>query len=115
MTAEKSLKDQILKILDEKKATEIVQIDTSSFNARMSDLCIIACGTSSRHMQSVADYIYKFMKSEGLKPHMEGTAKSGWILIESFGIEIHLFKPDLREYYDLESILKDGKKPTDVL
>jgi ribosome-associated protein len=99
------IKEEILRILDEKKSERIIEFDTSASKARSSDSCIIASGTSSRHMQSVADHVFKFLKSCKLHPIIEGNAKCGWVLIEAAGIEIHLFKPDLREYYDLETFV----------
>ena len=108
------LKESVIKILDEKKAEDIVEIDLSSCNARLADCSIIASGTSSRHAQAVADYIYRFLKSQRIKPHLEGTAQTGWIMIEANGIEVHLFKPDLRAYYNLEEILSSGKTPSDL-
>jgi len=110
----KEIKAAIEKLLDDKKAEHIVEIDLSSCNSRLSDLCIIASGTSSRHMQSVGDYVYKYLKELKLSPKLEGDAKSGWIMIDAGGIEIHLFKPELRDYYDLESLMKEGKRPSTI-
>ncbi|GHT89394.1 hypothetical protein FACS1894113_4400 [Alphaproteobacteria bacterium] len=98
----KALKGQILKILDEKKLENIVEIDTSLFN-RFSEICIIASGTSLRHMHAIADFLLRFLKSEKLHAIIEKT--DSWVLIEACGIEIHLFKPEMREYYALEKLL----------
>ncbi len=103
--------NDINNILLDKKATDIQIIDTTNCKTRMTDTCIIASGTSSRHMQAVADYIYKELKARKLHPHIEGDAKSGWVLIEASNIEIHLFKPDLRSYYNIEELLNSGKRP----
>lgn len=102
------LTDKIIKMLDDKKVIDIKMFDVSSYKNRMSETCIIASGTSSRHMQAVADFIYKQLKSDGYHPYIEGNAKSGWVLIETDSIEIHLFKPELREYYNIEELLKFG-------
>jgi ribosome-associated protein len=103
--------NDVLKILEDRKAVDVVTINTKDYKNRLSDMCVIASGTSSRHMQSVADHVYKYFKSAKLNPHIEGKSESGWMLIEASGIEIHLFKPELREYYDLEELLKSGKRP----
>lgn len=108
------IKPAILKILDEKKAENIIEIDLSDNTQKLADSCIVASGTSSRHTQAVADYVYRYLKSEKMHPVIEGTAQSGWVMIEASGIEIHLFKPELREYYDLESLLTSGKTPNDI-
>lgn len=114
MTTHKpDIKSEILRILDEKKMIDIEELDTSSLNSRMSDYLIIASGTSSVHMQSVADFLYRFLKSEmRLKAHIEGTARNGWILLAVKGIEVHFFKPELRGYYDIKSILTNGSHPS---
>ncbi len=106
-----NLKKSIIKILDEKKAENIVEIDLSKCNSRLVESSIIASGTSSRHTQAVADYIYRFLKTEKLAPILEGKAESGWVMIEASGVEVHLFKPELREYYNLEELLSSGKTP----
>lgn len=102
------LTDKIIKMLDDKKAVDIKIFDISSYKNRLSEIYIIASGTSSRHMQAVADFIYKQLKSDGYHPYIEGNAKSGWVLIEADSIEIHLFKPELREYYNIEELLQIG-------
>jgi ribosome-associated protein len=102
---------EIVKILEDKKAVDVITVDTRAYQSKLSDVCVITSGTSSRHMQSVADYVYRHLKNAKLNPHIDGKSESGWVLIEASGIEIHLFKPELREYYNLEELLKSGKKP----
>jgi ribosome-associated protein len=104
----RDLQTEIIKFLDEKKINDIVAIHTSAYECRASDLCIIGSGTSSRHMQSVATQLYRSLKNAKLSPKIEGTASFGWILIEVYGIEIHLFSPDMRKYYDIESLLSSN-------
>ncbi|MDR0630665.1 MAG: ribosome silencing factor [Holosporales bacterium] len=99
-----NIKDNIIKLLIDKKAESISEIDLSSDSSKLSDTCIIASGTSSKHIESVAESVYRYLKTEKFAPKVEGSGQSGWVLIESLGIEIHFFKPKLREYYDLESL-----------
>ncbi|MDR0553111.1 MAG: ribosome silencing factor [Holosporales bacterium] len=96
----------ILKILDDKKVVDIARFDMPVSSRKLSNSYVIASGTSARHMQSVADYVYTHLKKGGFFPTVEGNSKSGWMLIEASGIEIHLFKPELREYYNLEELLQ---------
>ncbi|MDR2598564.1 MAG: ribosome silencing factor [Holosporales bacterium] len=98
------MKDGLIDLLNEKKAFDVVEFDLSRKLERLSDTCIIATGTSARHLRSVADYVYRYMKNNQQNPRIEGIAESGWIIIESRGIEVHLFKPELREYYALEEL-----------
>ncbi|MDR0695601.1 MAG: ribosome silencing factor [Holosporales bacterium] len=106
MNLYRQIKAAVMQMLDEKKALDIVEIPLSAGLGRFSETCLIASGTSSRQMQAVADHLYRFFKSQGQKPLIEGSAESGWIIIEAAGIEVHLFKPEMRSYYDLESLLK---------
>jgi ribosome-associated protein len=108
VTQTSSISDAVVKILEEKKACDVITFDLSSCQTKISDTCIIASGTSSRHLQSVADHVYRYLKCKHLHPHMEGKAESGWIIVESHGCEIHLFKPELRAYYALEELLRSG-------
>lgn len=102
---QKQIESDIKNLLSEKKAIGIVSIDLSSNNSRISDYCLIASGTSSRHAQGLADYVYRLFKDFGGKPHIEGSAKNGWVLVDDFGIEVHIFKPELRSFYNIEELL----------
>ena len=98
--------DTVRALLLDKKVEDIKEFDLSGNNKKLSDVCFIGSGTSSRHAQSVADYLYKLFKDAfNIIPNMSGEAKSGWIVIEALGVEVHIFKPELRKYYDLEGVL----------
>jgi ribosome-associated protein len=98
------IKRDILEILAEKKALEVVEIAVTGNQNALTDSRIIASGTSSRHVQSVAENLYKMLKDRKQKPRIEGKASSGWVIVEASGIEVHLFRPELRDYYDLEHL-----------
>ncbi|MDR1391047.1 MAG: ribosome silencing factor [Holosporales bacterium] len=106
----REIKGELLQLLFDKKLDDILEIDLLNRGSGFSDVCIIGSGTSSRHAQSIADYVYRFFKSRRLNPIMEGSGKTGWIMIESHGIEIHLFKPEVRQYYDLELLFGITRK-----
>ncbi len=93
--------DDVIELLKSKKAIDIEMIDTSADSRRMSDYVVIASGTSARHVQTVSEHVSRFFKH----CHTEGSPNSGWVLIESDGIEVHLFKPELRNFYDLHALL----------
>ena len=95
----------IKSLLNNRKAENIKDFDLSKDNNRLSDVCLICSGTSSRHAQTVSEYLCRFFKNIGVIPDIAGDAKSGWIMVEALGIEIHIFKPDVREYYDIEGLL----------
>lgn len=98
---------EVKALLIDKKVEDIKEFDLSSNSNKMSVLCVIGSGTSSRHAQSVADYLYSFFKNKQVIPNIAGNAKSGWIMVEAMGIEVHIFKPDVRQYYNLEELLSN--------
>ena len=100
MTNQKKQLDDVVKLLEEKKALDIETIDIRKNSRKLSDYIVVASGTSARHVQSVSEYIARFFRHF----HMEGSPNSGWVLIEADGIEVHLFKPELRNFYDLSSL-----------
>jgi ribosome-associated protein len=102
----KMIECEILKLLDDKKTECIERIDLTHDEARLTDTCIIGSGMSSRHLESVASFVHGYLKMKRLLPRVEGSGQSGWVLIESIGIEVHLFKPEVRRYYDIESLLR---------
>ena len=99
------MKNIIVNLLNDKKVENTTVFDLSNNTDKLIDYCIIGSGTSSRHTQSVAEYLTKLFQSKGIIPNIEGNAKDGWVMVEANGIEIHLFKPDIRNYYDIESLL----------
>ena len=81
-----------IKIFDLKKKTYIA------------DEMIIASGNSKRHISSMAEHIKQKLTKEKLKVRIEGIEQSEWILIDCNFIIVHIFLPEVREYYNLEKI-----------
>jgi ribosome-associated protein len=102
------MKDSVIELLKEKKAYDVVEFDLTGQKGRLVDACIIATGMSARHLRSVADYVYRYMKDNHYKPKIEGESESGWVIVESNGVEVHLFKPEFRAYYALEELYSGG-------
>ena len=99
---------EIAKVLDEKKAVDIVAIKTEEVTI-VSDYFIIASGTSNTHAKSLADDIeYEIKTRFGIDPeHIEGRA-TGWILLDYGTVLVHVFTQDNREYYNLERLWADA-------
>jgi ribosome-associated protein len=95
------LSDAIVKILEEKKADNIVCFDLSK-RGNLYDFSIIASGTSSRHTQSLARALLKELKKHVL--HVEGMTLGDWVLIDCNDVIVHIFKKELREHYNLEEL-----------
>ena len=99
---------EIAKVLDEKKAVDIVAIKTEEVTI-VSDYFIIASGTSNTHAKSLADDVeYEIKTRFGIDPeHIEGRA-TGWILLDYGTVLVHVFTQDNREYYTLERLWADA-------
>ena len=96
------------KALDDLKAKDVLILDVRSLTS-LADVMIIASGTSSRHVKSLADNVVKLVKEAGLKPlGMEGERDGDWILIDLAGVIVHVMQPATRAFYDLERLWTPG-------
>ena len=69
---------------------------------------MIATGSSTRQVYALYQYIEKYFKEKSVFPHVEGTEAAEWILLFAEDIAIHLFIPDMREFYELDKIWHKG-------
>ncbi len=98
------IKNLIEKTLDNNKAKDIISIDLKK-KSYIADYMIIASGTSSRHLQSLAENLVTELKKIGLNDcRIEGKESNDWKLVDALDIIIHLFHPEKREFYDLEKM-----------
>ena len=98
------IKNLIEKTLDNNKAKDIISIDLKK-KSYIADYMIIASGTSSRHLQSLAENLVTELKKIGLNDcRIEGKESNDWKLLDALDIIIHLFHPEKREFYDLEKM-----------
>jgi len=98
------IKNLIEKTLDNNKAKDIISIDLKK-KSYIADYMIIASGTSSRHLQSLAENLVTELKKIGLNNcRIEGKESNDWKLVDALDIIIHLFHPEKREFYDLEKM-----------
>ncbi|MCB1393724.1 MULTISPECIES: ribosome silencing factor [unclassified Nitrobacter] len=94
----------ILSRLEDMKAEEIVTIDLRGKSA-FSDYMVIATGRSNRHVGAVAENVAKGLKDTGVKKiHIEGMPNCDWVLIDSGDVIVHIFRPEVREFYNLERL-----------
>jgi ribosome-associated protein len=94
--------------LDDLKAKDVLTLDVRSLTS-LADVMIIASGTSSRHVRSLADNVVKLVKEAGLKPlGMEGERDGDWVLIDLAGVIVHVMQPATRAFYDLERLWTPG-------
>lgn len=90
--------------LDEEKAEEIVSIDLEG-KSDVADTLIIASGRSQRHVGALADKLARELKKLGLgQVKVEGLPTCDWVLLDAGDVIVHLFRPEVREFYNLERI-----------
>ena len=90
--------------LENSKAENIQSIDIAQ-KSSIGDYMIIASGRSHRHVGAVADLLLRDLKKAGIKtPKVEGRQNGDWVLVDIGDIIIHLFRPEVREFYNLEKM-----------
>ncbi len=105
----KELLEKIVSILDEKKAEDIVAIETAGVTI-VADYFVIASATSNPHVKSLADDVEDELAKLGVfTSHIEGRA-TGWILLDFNDVIVHIFLNESREYYNLERLWADAKQ-----
>jgi ribosome-associated protein len=98
------LDEMILNRLDEDKAQDIVVIDLKD-KSSVADTMIVASGRSHRHVGALADHILRALKDAGHgKARVEGLPHCDWVLIDAGDIIVHLFRPEVRSFYNIEKI-----------
>lgn len=98
----KKIFDKALKILDERKAEDILSVDLEGQSA-LADYIIIASGTSSRSVAALADYLRRAFLEAGVKPvRIEGLPQADWVLVDAGDVIVHLFRQEVRDYYKLD-------------
>jgi ribosome-associated protein len=98
------LLDQITSWLDEAKAESVVSINLRG-KSSIGDYMLIASGRSDRHVGAIADQIQRKLKDRGYgRIRVEGKEACDWVLIDAGDIIVHVFRPEVREFYNLEKI-----------
>jgi ribosome-associated protein len=99
----------ILSRLDDMKAEETVTIDLRG-KSSITDYMVVTTGRVNRHVGAIAENVAKGLKEIGIEaPHIEGLANSDWVLIDSGDVIVHVFRPEVREFYNLEKMWTSEK------
>ena len=95
---------RVLSSLDDSKAEDVVTIDLRG-RSPLADYMVIASGGSQRHVSALADHLLYAMKdcNKG-QTRVEGLSECDWVLIDLGDIIVHLFRPETREFYNLEKM-----------
>jgi len=99
-----AVEDLILTRLDDDKAQDVVFIDLKG-KSPVADGLIVASGRSQRHVGAMADHLLRALKEAGLgKCRVEGMPNADWVLIDAGDVIVHLFRPEVRSFYNIEKI-----------
>ena len=109
-----ALHQLILTSLDDDQAVETVSIPLAG-KSSIADYMVVASGRSSRQVGSMAMKIVDKVKaSTGQSPRVEGMPTADWVLIDAGDIIVHLFRPEVRSFYNLERMWAFGDAPVAV-
>ncbi|WP_240609495.1 ribosome silencing factor [Phenylobacterium deserti] len=99
-----ALESLILARLDDDKAQDVIFIDLKGKSA-VADGLVVASGRSHRHVGAMADHLLRALKDEGYgKVRVEGLPHCDWVLIDTGDVIVHLFRPEVRSFYNIEKI-----------
>lgn len=102
------LRNLVIGALDDLKAKDIVEVDVRG-KSSVADLLVVASGTSSRHVKSIADEVVKKAKQAGNAPiGVEGQREAEWVLVDLGDVIVHVMLPRTREFYGLERLWSVG-------
>ncbi|GLS30412.1 ribosome-associated protein [Mesorhizobium albiziae] len=94
----------VLASLEDSKAENIVSIDIQG-KSSLGDYMVVASGRSHRHVAAVADQLLKTLKDAGYgNARVEGLAAADWVLVDAGDIIVHVFRPEVREFYNIEKM-----------
>jgi ribosome-associated protein len=99
-----ALHSLILDSLDEDGALDVVSISLTGKSSE-ADVMVVASGRSTRHVASIADKLIERLKADaGLVPRAEGKEAADWVLVDAGDVIVHVFRPEVRDFYQLEKM-----------
>jgi ribosome silencing factor RsfS/YbeB/iojap len=102
--ATQALCKQISKVLDTNKAEQITTLNLRD-KCSFADFMIVASGRAPRHVAALADYVTEMLKKQGTPPlSVEGKESGDWVLIDAGDIVVHIFRPEVRQFYNIEKM-----------
>lgn len=98
-------------LADNKKAEDIVILDLSELSS-VTDYFVIVSGTSEPHLRAILDELTDRLREDhDVRPRaIDGTAQTGWVVLDFFDVMIHIMRQDVRERYDLETLWGDAPR-----
>ena len=111
MTTSDALLATILKSLEDDKAEDIVQVNLRG-KTEIGDYMVICTGRSTRQVSAIAEKLAQRVKDDfGRTPKVEGKDVGDWVLIDTGDVIVHVFRPEVREFYQLEKMWVGGDAP----
>ena len=96
--------DLVLKSLDDAKAEQTVSIDITG-KSSLTDHMVVTSGRSNRHVSAVVDQLVSALRDAGFgKPRVEGLPHADWVLVDAGDVIVHIFRPEVREFYNIEKM-----------
>ena len=97
--------------VEELKARDVTEIDVRG-KSSVTDFMVVASGTSTRHVKSIADEVVRFAKKLDVQPlGVEGESEAEWVLVDLGDVVVHVMLPRVREFYALERLWTVGDQP----
>ncbi len=96
--------------LDDAKAEDIVTIPLAG-KSSLGDYMVVATGRSDRHVGAIAGQLQEKIKAKGETVRVEGMTACDWVLLDTGDIIIHVFRPEVRDFYNLEKMWKAELPP----
>lgn len=102
----------VLASLDDDKAEDILAIDIRG-RSSFADMLVIASGRSGRHVAALADHVLRKLNDAGVKDvRVEGLPQADWVLVDAGDLVVHLFRPEVRAFYNIEKIWMGAAAPS---
>lgn len=115
MIGTEQLKNIAVDALEDLKAIDIGVIDVRG-KLDITDIMIIACGTSNRHVKALANNVIVEAKDKGMSPiGVEGEREAEWVLVDLGDVVVHIMLPSIREFYGLERLWNVDSQPSESI
>lgn len=99
-----TVRDAVLRSLEDDKAVDVVTIDLKG-KSTIADYMVVASGRSHRQVGAMADHLISALKDIGLgRVAVEGLQQADWVLLDAGDVIVHLFRPEIRSFYNLEKM-----------
>ncbi len=107
--APKTLAKKIIRLIWKKKAEDIALLNLKKLSS-LADYFVICSVGSDVQARVVADAVLEGLKKQGYISHVEGYDSARWILIDCYAVVLHIFSPEVREFYSLERLWGDAPR-----